>query len=233
MVKIYLSILIFIFIHFDVIGQSEVEITSNNLGKVKSEVDQFYPTFSRQWVRVQSGKPWFLGVNYAILNNNYSTPFNFSVYHSIGCFVQGINSTSEILPQKAYSNLEFNQICKELDAMNASYTLATFNYEISHYKTYSAGIYLAVKGPFYLMAGLTHLDQTKWDLYSGNMDNYLTNYIHKGEYALNLRHEIKNDFLFGLAVVYPFVQFQVGYDRVFRKPFVQAGLNIPIKWYKE
>lgn len=233
MVKNYLYTLIFLFLHLLANAQSEVEITSNNLGKVKSEVDQFYPTFSKQWIHVQSGKPWFVGLNYALVNNNYSSPFNLSVYHSIGGFVQGINNGGFILPEKSYSTLEFNQICKELDAMNMSYTKATFTKELSGYQTFSAGVYIAIKGPFYLMAGVTHLDQTQWDLYYGNMDSYITHYLHRGEYAINLRHEVKNDFLFGLAVVYPLVQVQFGYDRVFRKPFVQAGLNIAINWYKE
>jgi hypothetical protein len=233
MFKIYLFTYIFLFCQFNAIAQNEADITVNDLIEVKSEVDQFYPTFAKQWSHIQAGKPWFVGVNYSLLNDNYSTPFNFSVYHSIGGFVQGINTFGSTIPQKAYSILEFNQICKELDAMNIMYSKAKFKREMINYNTFSAGIYLALKGPFYLMAGITHLDKTNWDLYYGNMDNYLSNYNNRGEYAINLRNETKNDFLFGLAVVYPFVQFQFGYDRVFDKLFVQGGVNIALKWYKK
>lgn len=232
MLKNYLNIFIFLFFHLVAVAQSEVEITANILGKVKEEVDQFYPTFARQWLHVQPGKPWFIGSNYALFNNEYSNPFSLSVYHSIGGFVQGIQLGGSALPQKSYSTLEFNQICKELDAMNLSYTKPGFVRELRNYKTFSAGVYLAIKGPFYAMAGITHLNRTNWDLYKGNMENYLTNYNNKGEYAINLRQEVKNDFLFGLAIVYPFVQLQVGYDRVFQKPFAQGGFNVPINWYK-
>ena len=81
------------------------------------------------------------------------------------------------------------------------------------------------------MLGLTHLNGAVWKNYTGDISGFGSIYKNPSNnfYAVDYNTVNYNDFLFGLAFVMPYGQVEAGYNRLFRQPFVNVGLNVPIK----
>lgn len=185
------------------------------------------PIVKEKWTKA------YLGLNVGLLQDRLQSPVGLSFYYPIGLFVSGFRNYNNDSPTRTYSQAEVNFIKRNLDLSGIHYTDLTFKESRANLKTISFGFYFQAVKHLYVKAGISHINGQIWDVYDGHFnENDLQNSGNPNEYALDISNIKSNNLLLGASLVYPFFQAEAGYDLLFEKPFINIGINYPIKKIK-
>ncbi len=191
-----------------------------------------------------------IGVNYQIIHapsKDFSSAlseinfdvelekFGISFYAPIGFYFSNYKNSKDGLPSYFYDE-NILQGAREILTRNNLSFQDTNNPEIMENMTsFSTGLYLnpffRVKGLQYLhfMVGMTYSKGTVWLDYDGDLNPILNySYPTKNNYAIDKEYFNRISMVGGLAIVFPYIQFEAGYDLQTEHIFINGGVNLPI-----
>lgn len=209
---------------------------------VNHNVNRAYHSVVKRSLTTRRWNAPYLGLNYNFFNSSqlragtlppYNNPgfqkFGLSLYYRVGAFFNNMGSiATDEIPDHAYSLYEVDNHQSELIAKNEPFDTLSFVSSGGNFKNYSFGVYLSPVRHVYLMAGLSVVRGTEWDYYSGDYPGLVTA-NGSAYYAIDKNPLYTSDFLFGAAFVWPYVQFEVGYNNLRKDVFLNMGVNIPLR----
>lgn len=209
-------------------AQTDIDEFRKKLEKIQKNVDSLYPKKIDKFIRYKSLTTLFIGVNKTVLHNDPQRGFGISLYFPVGLFFSNYTNYNDPIPATYYAKEYVENLGKELNIQGIPFTPASLNQSQSNYKTYNFGVYLSAFRPVYFMAGLSLINGQVWNIYSGDYAGYLANSGTPGNYAMDYYKVKSANFIVGIAIVYPFLQVEAGYNKLFNSYFVNVGINAPI-----
>lgn len=209
-------------------AQTDSEDFRMKLSGIQSTVDSLYPRKIDKFIRYKNLTTMFIGVNKTVFHDDPQKGFGISIYYPVGLFFSNYTRSNDPVSLVNYSTEFVENLGRELTIQGIAYTPAEYSRSQSNYTTWNAGVYLSAFRPVYFMAGISVLRGQVWDLYKGDYGQYLISPESNGEYALDCYQVNSANFLVGVAIVYPFIQVEAGYNHLFKSFFINVGVNAPI-----
>jgi hypothetical protein len=231
----YSIVLFLLIISINLQAQTEGEKLQKQFTQIYKEVDSLYPPPLRKYFKYKPNQTLLIGVNKSLLKNNFQTEYGISIYYLLGLFVSNYCNETHPIPGNYYSKEYISNYSNELTVQGIPFTPARFSGTKSSFVSYNYGVYLSPVRYVYVMAGISRLKGSVWDLYDGNLNDPIRKSEIYNQYVVDYKKINMRDFLFGIAVVFPLVQVETGYNRLYRSFFVNVGANIPVYdfWFKK
>ena len=170
----------------------------------------------------------YFGINYGLFNQQVQQQFGFSLYYSLGFYVYGINRLNDQMPENHYTLQEVDEARRLSEINGTNYTELDYSTTRHNLNTLSYGLYAGLSKNLFLKAGISRIDGYTWNEYQGEFsDDYLKK--SGSSYILDLERVKSSNFQFGMALVFPYVQAEFGYDLLFSSYFIHGGLNFPVR----
>ena len=172
----------------------------------------------------------YLGLNTAILRHPLQGAFGLSFYYPLGFFVSGYQTKNDPMPTNRYNTRQVKATFDRLDDLAISYPTPLLIGQQAKSRSIDYGIYVNALPHLYLKFGYSSLAGSFWDLYSGSFSpTYFKNNINPNEYVFNYEEIKTGNFLFGAAVVFPYLQAEVAYNQLYNNVSLSLGVNYPIR----
>ena len=221
----------------------EAYSTANKVATdVNHNVNRAYHSVVKRSLTTRRWNAPYLGINYNSFNssqlrtgalppynNKAFQKFGVSLYYRVGAFFTNMgNISTDLVPENSYSIYEVENHQSELIAKNEPFDTLSFVSSGGNFKNYSFGVYLSPIRHVYFMAGLSVVRGTEWDYYSGNYPGLVTA-NGSSYYAIDKNPLNTSDFLLGVAMVWPYFQFEAGYNKLRNDVFINMGVNVPLR----
>lgn len=156
-----------------------------------------------------------------------------SIYAPVGVFFSNFRQTNYKVPQVSYSYEEAKRTENILVGQSTPIVPLDYSSTKSNLVAFDAGFYIA---PFskskyfnklHFKLGLSFIEGYVWDEYSGALDGELEYIPGSLNYAVDKEKISTNNFIAGVALVFPFLQFEAEYNHLYKDIVLRSGVNIP------
>ncbi|MFK7971937.1 MAG: hypothetical protein AB8F95_16335 [Bacteroidia bacterium] len=164
--------------------------------------------------------------------------FGISFYNRVGFFVSGYGRFTDKMPSDADQGSNLNQIRLaqfEKDVLNnVDFEPHRLDSAKGNGGVINAGLYISPLNHLYIMAGVSHFSGYHWNQYEANYPKELRPADIQPKpntttYIADFNSVRATNLILGASVVYPFWQFETGYNFLQKSIFINGGINIPLR----
>jgi hypothetical protein len=162
--------------------------------------------------------------------------FGLSFYNRVGFFVSGYGRFTDEKPAEdfrgALTKSRLEQF--ERDELNGvdfvSHRLDTAK---GNGTVFNAGLYISPVNHLYIMGGISMFNGSHWDVYYAEYPQAKVpediRPLSANRYVADYNKVNTSNLILGGAVVYPYWQFEAGYNFLQQAVFINGGVNIPLR----
>ena len=164
--------------------------------------------------------------------------FGLSVYNRVGFFVSGYGKFSDPLPEERYRGaLTQARLAQfERDELNEQNFVAhRLDTAMGNGTVFNAGLYISPINHLYIMGGISTFNGNHWNQYYAEYPEALVAEDLKAarmgttRYITDYNKVNTSNLILGGAVVYPYWQFEAGYNFLQKSIFINGGINLPLR----
>jgi hypothetical protein len=162
--------------------------------------------------------------------------FGLSFYNRIGFFVSGYGRfTDAVPPEQFQGTLTRARLAQfERDELNDQvFVPHRLDSAMGNGTVFNAGLYISPVNHLYIMGGISTFSGRHWDIYYAEYPQHKIpediQAFGTNQYLTDYNEVNTSNLILGGAVVYPYWQFEAGYNFLQKSIFINGGINLPLR----